>query len=82
MKMKTDNYNKREVIRILQFLSMACMSLYHHTDLTVKASMSALHDLLEMILGVLLEPAVADELPSGSQLVRALNVLTVKIIER
>ena len=40
-----------------------------------------LHDLVNVIVLILLEPGVA-ELPEGSQLVRALNVLTVKIVDR
>ena len=40
-----------------------------------------LHDLVNVIVLILLEPGAA-ELPEGSQLVRALNVLTVKIVDR
>ena len=40
-----------------------------------------LHDLVNVIVLILLEPGVAD-LPEGGQLVRALNVLTVKIVDR
>jgi hypothetical protein len=40
-----------------------------------------LHDLIHIIVLVLLEPGVAN-LPEGGQLIRALNVLTVKIVER
>lgn len=43
--------------------------------------MSSLHDLTHIVLCILLEPRVA-ELPQGGQLIRALNVLTVKIVDR
>ena len=40
-----------------------------------------LHDLIHIIVLVLLEPSTAT-LPEGGMLIRALNVLTVKIVER
>ena len=57
------------------------MSTYHHADLTKKASAEALHDLFQIIVSILLEPNV-EQLSDGAQLLRALNVLTVKIIDR
>lgn len=80
-KMRTDNFDPKDVMRIFQYLTMVLMSLYHHQHLTKTASTGALHDLLHIIIGLLLEPQV-QELPQGSQLIRALNVLTVKIIDR
>jgi len=71
----------KEIMRLFQFLTMVLMSTYHHQNLTVQASMHSLHDLAHVILSILLEPAV-EELPQGDQLIRALNVLTVKIVER
>ncbi len=43
--------------------------------------LQVLHDLINIIVLVLLEPGVAN-LPEGGHLIRALNVLTVKIVER
>jgi cytoskeleton-associated protein 5 len=60
---------------------MVLMSLYGHRELVKRASSAVLHDLVNVIVLILLEPGVA-ELPEGSQLVRALNVLTVKIVDR
>jgi len=80
-KMKVDNANGKEVMRLLQYLTMVLMSLYGHRDLVKRASSVVLHDLVNVIVLILLEPGVAD-LPEGSQLVRALNVLTVKIVDR
>ena len=85
-------------MRLLQYLTMVLMSLYGHRDLVKRASSAVnhdnlefsisssflfqvLHDLVNVIVLILLEPGVA-ELPEGSQLVRALNVLTVKIVDR
>merc|ERR1712223_1090909 len=48
-KMAADNYNVKDVTRLLQFVTMVLMSMYHHQDLTKKASMSTLHDLLHVI---------------------------------
>jgi len=80
-KMKVDNANGKEVMRLLQYLTMVLMSMYGHRDLVKKATVQVLHDLVNVIVLILLEPGVPD-LPEGSQLVRALNVLTVKIVDR
>merc|ERR1719187_320244 len=80
-KMKVDNANGKEVMRLLQYLTMVLMSMYGHRDLVKRASSAVLHDLVNVIVLILLEPGVAD-LPEGGQLVRALNVLTVKIVDR
>ncbi len=73
--------NDREVLRLLQFVTMILMSTYHHSDITKNASGPALHDIFHIIVTLLLEPKI-EQLPDGTQLVRALNVLTVKIIDR
>jgi len=80
-KMKVDNANGKEVMRLLQYLTMVLMSMYGHRDLVKKATVQVLHDLVNVIVLILLEPSVPD-LPEGGQLVRALNVLTVKIVDR
>lgn len=80
-KMKVDNANGKEVMRLLQYLTMVLMSMYGHRDLVKKATVQVLHDLVNVIVLILLEPNVPD-LPEGGQLVRALNVLTVKIVDR
>merc|ERR1719189_810018 len=82
-KMRTDNAasNAKEVMRLFQYLTMVLMSTYHHAELTRSASVSALHDLFHVIISILLEPKMK-ELADGAQLLRALNVLTVKIIDR
>lgn len=80
-KMRTDNCNAKEVTRLFQYLTMVLMSTYHHAELTRHASTSALHDLLHVIISILLEPKM-EQLPDGAQLLRALNVLTVKIVDR
>jgi len=80
-KMCVDNANNKEIVRQLQYLTMVLMSMYGHRDIVTKASMQVLHDLVNIIILILLEPSVSD-LPEGTQLVRALNVLTVKIVDR
>ena len=47
-----------EAMRLFQFLTMVLMSLYHHSEVTKRASASALHDLLHVIICILLEPDV------------------------
>ena len=79
--MKTDNCDPAEVMRVFQYLTMVLMSMYHNGDITRTASTSAVHDLVHIIICVLLEPDVAGY-PQGAQLIRALNVLTVKIVDR
>lgn len=63
-KMRTDNRDMGEVMRLFQYLTMVLMSLYHHQDLTRFASSSALHDLVHVIICILLEPQVT-EMPQG-----------------
>ena len=79
--MKTDNCDPGEVMRVFQYLTMVLMSMYHNGDITKTASTAAIHDLVHAIISVLLEPEVAG-FPQGAQLIRALNVLTVKIVDR
>ena len=57
--------------------------IFDNLELSISSSFlfQVLHDLVNVIVLILLEPGVA-ELPEGSQLVRALNVLTVKIVDR
>ena len=52
-----------------------------HQEANLFVYVQVLHDLIHIIVLVLLEPGVAN-LPEGGQLIRALNVLTVKIVER
>merc|ERR1719507_369479 len=80
-KMKTDNCDPGEVMRVFQYLTMVLMSMYHNGDIPKTASPAAIHDLVHAIISVLLEPEVAG-FPQGAQLIRALNVLTVKIVDR
>ena len=79
--MGVDNANSQEIMRQLQYLTMVLMSMYGHREIVTKASMHVLHDLVNIIILILLEPSVPN-MPEGAQLVRALNVLTVKIVDR
>jgi len=80
-KPRTDNANPKEVLRLFQYVTMVLMAIYANTDLTRNASASNLQDLLQVIISILLEPEV-HQLPDGAQIIRALNVLTVKMIDR
>ncbi|QQP52545.1 Cytoskeleton associated protein 5 [Caligus rogercresseyi] len=66
--MPTDNCNEKDVIKLFQFTTMALMSLYHRSDITKNTSLASLHDLIE--------------LPEISSLIKAMNVLTIKIVDR
>ena len=79
--MSVDNANSQEIMRQLQYLTMVLMSMYGHREIVTKASMQVLHDLVNIIILILLEPSLPN-MPEGAQLVRALNVLTVKIVDR
>lgn len=68
-------------MRIFKYVTMVLMSVYQQTELTCKASVSSLHDLVHIIISILLDDQV-QKLPDSSQLIRALNILTVKIVER
>ena len=67
--MQVDNANSKEIMRQLQYLTMVLMSMYGHREIVTKASMQVLHDLVNIIILILLEPSVPD-LPEGAQLVR------------
>merc|ERR1719334_1891992 len=58
-KMCVDNANNKEIVRQLQYLTMVLMSMYGHRDIVTKASMQVLHDLVNIIILILLEPGVA-----------------------
>ncbi len=82
-KMRTDNAasNAKEVMKLFQYVTMILMSTYHHVELTRRATSAALHDIFDIVISILLEPKI-EQLSDGAQLIRALNVLTVKIIDR
>jgi hypothetical protein len=58
--MKMDNANGKEVMWVLQYLTMVLMSLYGYRDLVNRASTTVLHDLVNVI--VLPDPG-----PAGQQ---------------
>ena len=64
-----DNANSQEIMRQLQYLTMVLMSMYGHREIVTKASMQVLHDLVNVIILILLEPTLPD-MPEGAQLVR------------
>jgi len=80
-KMRDPTSNENDSLRLLQYLTMVLMTMYGHRDLVRKASTQVLHDLMNMIVLLLNDAAVAN-LNQGAQLIRALNVLTVKIVDR
>ena len=67
--MRVDNANNKEIMRQLQYLTMVLMSMYGHRDIVTKASMQVLHELVNVIILILLEPTLPD-MPEGAQLVR------------
>uniref|UniRef100_A0A0K2TDH6 Cytoskeleton associated protein 5 [Falco peregrinus] n=1 Tax=Lepeophtheirus salmonis TaxID=72036 RepID=A0A0K2TDH6_LEPSM len=79
--MPTDNCNQKDVVKLFQFTTMALMSLYHRSDITKNTSLASLHDLIEVMINILTEPKV-HELPGSSPLIKAMNVLTIKIVDR
>ena len=68
-------------MKAFQYLTMVLMAVYHNPEITRTASTPAVQDLVHAIVTVMLEPDV-DGYPQGAQLIRALNVLTVKIVDR
>ena len=42
-RMKVDNANGKEVMRLLQYLTMVLMSMYGHRDLVKKATVQVCH---------------------------------------
>jgi cytoskeleton-associated protein 5 len=60
---------------------MVLMSIYALPNLPKNGSTSTLQDLLNIIICILVEPEVR-QLPENSHLIRALNVLIVKMLDR
>ena len=47
--MKVDNANGKEVIRLLQYLTMVLMSMYGHRDLVKKVTVQVCHIMTNLI---------------------------------
>jgi len=71
-----------EVLKVLNYITAVLLSMYHHNDLALNATTSALYDLLQVIISILLDPTLQTLKNGSSGLLRALNVLTVKILDR
>ena len=84
-KMSDWESNSSEPLKLFQKITVVLMSTYHHQTLARSASVSALCDLLQVIISILIEPKLQNfqATQGGSEgLLRALNVLTVKILDR
>jgi len=80
-KLRDPTSNENESLRNLQYLTMVLMTLYGNRELVRKASTQVLHDLMNIIVLLLNDPVVVN-LSQGAQLIRAWNVLTVKIVDK
>ena len=58
--------NTQEIMLQLQYLTMGLMSMYGHREIVKKASIQILHDLVNIIILILLEPS----LPNMTEVIR------------
>lgn len=79
--MADENICKADVIRLYRCVTMALLSLFEHKSLAKKASRDVLRDLIPHLVTVMLD-ARLNELQEGPQVVRAINVLIVRILQR
>ncbi|XP_023239725.1 cytoskeleton-associated protein 5-like [Centruroides sculpturatus] len=79
--MADENICKADVIRLYRCVSMTLLSLFDHKTLAKRASRDVLRDLIPHLITVMLDTRL-NELQEGPQVVRAINVLTVHILQR
>ena len=58
--------NTQEIMLQLQYLTMGLMSMYGYREIVKKASIQILHDLVNIIILILLEPS----LPNMPEVIR------------
>ncbi|XP_064635641.1 cytoskeleton-associated protein 5-like isoform X2 [Lineus longissimus] len=75
------NTSKDEVIKMYRCLMSALISLFQQPELAKEASRDSLKDLVYHLITVMLDSRL-NELEDGPQVVRSVNVIVVKIVEK
>ncbi|XP_077995152.1 cytoskeleton-associated protein 5-like isoform X5 [Glandiceps talaboti] len=77
-----DDRSRENVIKLYRCLIACLMSLFQNTTLSKRVSREVLKDLIHGLITVLLDDRMATEFEDGPQVVRSVNVLVVKVVEK
>ncbi|XP_042209857.1 cytoskeleton-associated protein 5-like isoform X2 [Homarus americanus] len=80
-KMANPNVNKEECIKIYRSLTNCLMMIFNNKQLGTKATRDVLRDVVHVLIHILLDPRLT-QLEDGPQIIRAINVLVVRIVEK
>ncbi|KAK7077046.1 hypothetical protein SK128_006637 [Halocaridina rubra] len=80
-KMATPTVNKEECIRIYRSLTNCLMMIFTNKMLGTRATKDVLRDVVHVLIHILLDPRLT-QLEDGPQIIRAINVLVVRIVEK
>ncbi|XP_071537701.1 cytoskeleton-associated protein 5 isoform X2 [Panulirus ornatus] len=80
-KMANPNVNKEECIKIYRSLTNCLMVIFTNKQLGTKATRDVLRDVVHVLIHILLDPRLS-QLEDGPQIIRAINVLVVRIVEK
>nr|XP_045625375.1 cytoskeleton-associated protein 5-A-like isoform X2 [Procambarus clarkii] len=80
-KMANPNVNKEECIKIYRSLTNCLMMIFNNKQLGTKATRDVLRDVVHVLIHILLDPRLS-QLEDGPQIIRAINVLVVRLVEK
>ncbi|XP_053175118.1 cytoskeleton-associated protein 5 isoform X3 [Scomber japonicus] len=79
--MADDRLDKRDIFKLYSCIIGNMLSLFSMEPLAREASMGVLKDLMHGLITLLLDPRVED-IEEGQQLIRSVNLLVIKVMER
>lgn len=80
-KMANLNINKEECIKIYRSLTSCLMTVFNNKQLGTKATRDVLRDVVHVLIHIILDHRLS-QLEDGPQIIRAINVLVVRIVEK
>ncbi|KAG0714752.1 Cytoskeleton-associated protein 5 [Chionoecetes opilio] len=80
-KMANLNVNKEECIKIYRSLTNCLMMVFNSKQLGTKATRDVLRDVVHVLIHIILDHRLS-QLEDGPQIIRAINVLVVRIVEK
>lgn len=80
-KMANLNINKEECIKIYRSLTSCLMTVFNNKQLGTTATRDVLRDVVHVLIHIILDHRLS-QLEDGPQIIRAINVLVVRIVEK
>ncbi|KAK4303692.1 hypothetical protein Pmani_024319 [Petrolisthes manimaculis] len=80
-KMANLNVNKEDCVKIYRSLTNCLMMVFNNKHLGTRATRDVLKDVVNVLIHILLDPRLS-QLEDGPQIIRAINVLVVRIVEK